>query len=63
MCFKKACDSSNHSTFRFVLLRCDIITVVMGDIEIFAYDNHHLKYHGYCKYHDTSKIVVTVHKH
>ena len=27
----------------------------MGDIEIFI-----LKYHGYCKYHDISKLVVTV---
>ena len=23
----------------------------MGDIEIYTYDNCHLKYHGYCKYH------------
>ena len=33
--------------------------VVMGDIEKFACDNHHLKCHGYFKYHDISKLVVT----
>ena len=28
----------------------------MDDIEIFAYDKCHLKYHGYFKYHDASKL-------
>ena len=37
--------------------------LVMGDIEFFAYENCHLKYYSYSKYHDTSKIVVTVHEH
>ena len=32
----------------------------MGNIEIFIYNNCHLKYHNYCKYHDISKLVVTV---
>ena len=32
----------------------------MGDIEILIYDNYHLKYHSYCKYHDISKLVITV---
>ena len=32
----------------------------MGDIENFHLHNCHLKYHGYCKYHDISKLVVTV---
>ena len=39
------------------------LCIVMGDIESFAYGNRHLKYHGYCKYHDTSKLEVAVHKH
>ena len=30
-------------------------------MKFFAYDIRHLKYHGYCKYHDTSKTVVFVH--
>ena len=43
---------------------CECVCVlVMGDIKILVYDNHHLKYHGYCKYHDTSKLVITEHKH
>ena len=27
-------------------------SVGMGDIEIYIYYNCHLKYHGYCKYHN-----------
>ena len=30
--------------------------LVMGDIEVFAYSNHYLKYHGYSKYHNTNKL-------
>ena len=41
-------------------LAWNVYTLVMGDIEIFTYDNCHLKYHGYCKYHDISTLVVTV---
>ena len=32
----------------------------MGNIENFTYNNSHLKYHVYCKYHDISKLVVTL---
>ena len=32
----------------------------MDDIENLIDDNSHLKYHGYCKYHDISKLPVTV---
>ena len=39
------------------------LQLVMGDIENFVNDNRHLKYHGYCKYHDTNILVVTIHKH
>ena len=59
----------SHKQFRDVLYNlCHLKVVsyyllVMGDIEIFAYDDSHLKYHGYCKYHDTSKLVVTVYEH
>jgi len=35
----------------------------MGNIEIFAYGNDHLKYHSYCKYHNTSKLVEIAHEH
>ena len=31
----------------------------MGNVKKFAYNSRHLKYHGYCKYHNT--IFVTVH--
>ena len=39
-----------------------LCVLVMGDIEILSNNNHHLKYHGYCKYRGISKLVVTVHK-
>ena len=51
--------STIRDAFRY-LLYCSL---VMGDIEIFAYDDRHLKFHGYCKYHNTSKIIVTVHEY
>ena len=35
----------------------------MGNIDNFVYDNRRLRYHNYCKYHDTIKLVVTIHKH
>ena len=48
--------------FSIVLLKRDTLIMInfsskmlitgMGDIEIYIYDNGHLKYHGYCKYHD-----------
>ena len=30
----------------------------MGDIEIYIYDNYHLNYHGYCKYHDIIRNMI-----
>ena len=35
--------------------------LVMGDIEKLGYNNLYLKFHGYCKYRDISKLVVRVH--
>ena len=35
-------------------------TIVMSDVENFHLRNYHLKYHDNCKYHDISKLVVTV---
>ena len=58
------CATSMFCDYVFVTKgeKCDnrLLWLVIGDIEIFAYDNHHLKYHGYCKYRNTSKLVVTV---
>ena len=52
---------NNHSCSKWCTFGpAPIWPLVMGDIEIFIYDNCHLKYHNYCKYHDISKLVVTV---
>ena len=38
-----------------------LLCLVMGNTENSVCDNHNLKYHDYCKYHDTSILVLTVH--
>ena len=45
-----------------MLRYCDdniVLPISDGNMKIFI-NNCHLKYHGYCKYHNISKLVVTV---
>ena len=50
-----------HLTFTVTYLYLATAVLGMGNIENCIYDNCHLKYHGYCKYHDIKydKVAVT----